>query len=256
MVQNFHGSRRSRRSRAARRPSRAGRSRARRRSRSSATNGGGFFNANSSHPFENPNAFTDLFEIFLLLAIPFSLTYTFGRMVGRPAAGLGALAAMFVLWVVVVGLATCSRSNGNPKLDARRRRIKRPRRRQAGGNFEGKEVAVRAAGVRLVRALHDRHVDRLGQLDARQLHADGGMMPLVHMMLGEVSPGGIGCRAVRHAVFALLSVFIAGLMVGRTPEYLGKKIQAAEMKLVVLYILACPSRCSSSRGIAFVTPTV
>jgi K+-transporting ATPase ATPase A chain len=203
------------------------------------TNGGGFFNANSSHPFESSNGFTNLFEIFLLLVIPFSLTYTFGKLAKNTRQGWAVFAAMFVLWAAAAGLAIGFETAGNPKLNDLGV-TQAVTTDQPGGNLEGKEVrfgpvtsglfgaSTTATSTGSVNSMHDSFTPA------------GGGVVLTNIMLGEVSPGGVGAGLYGMLVFALLSVFIAGLMVGRTPEYLGKKIQAAEMKLVVLYILAVP----------------
>jgi K+-transporting ATPase ATPase A chain len=204
------------------------------------TNGGGFFNANSSHPFEGPNGFTTWLQIFTLLVIPFSLTYTFGKLVKNTRQGWAVFAAMFVLWIAAAGIAIGFETAGNPKLNEVGV-TQQATALQPGGNFEGKETRFGSAACGLfatsttgtstgsVNCMHD------------SMTPGGGMMPLVNIMLGEVSPGGVGAGLYGMLVFALLSVFIAGLMVGRTPEYLGKKIQATEMKLVTLYILAVPA---------------
>ncbi len=203
------------------------------------TNGGGFYNANASHPFENPNPLTDWVEILLLLSIPFSLTYAFGRMAGDQRQGWVVFAAMIVLWGGSVAVATTYEVKGNTLLAASGV-TQTATSEQAGGNLEGKEVRFGPAASGLyaasttgtstgsVNSFHD------------SFTPGGGAAPLANMMLGEVSPGGVGAGLYGMLIFALLSVFIAGLMVGRTPEYLGKKIQAAEMKLVVLYLLAVP----------------
>ncbi len=197
------------------------------------TNGGGIANANSAHPFENPTAFTNLIEIIALLAIPFALTYAFGRLVGDQRQGWAVFAAMFALWIASVGFATGFEVDGNPRVEALGT--------TDSGNYEGKEVrfgpaasgvfaaSTTATSTGAVNAAHDSFTPL------------GGAVPLANMMLGEVSPGGVGAGLYGMLVFALLAVFIAGLMVGRTPEYLGKKIQAAEMKLVVLYLLVVPT---------------
>ena len=197
------------------------------------TNGGGIANANSAHPFENPTPFTNLLEMLTLLAIPFALTYVFGRLVGDQRQGWAVFAAMFVLWIGSVGIATGFEIDGNPRVEALGT--------TDDGNYEGKEVRFGPAASGLfaasttgtstgaVNAAHDSFTPL------------GGAVPLANMMLGEVSPGGVGAGLYGMLIFALLAVFIAGLMVGRTPEYLGKKIQASEMKLVVLYLLAVPT---------------
>ena len=203
------------------------------------TNGGGFYNANSAHPFEGPNGFTTAFEIFLLLVIPFSLTYTFGKMVKDKRQGWAVFAAMFVLWIAVAGIAIGFETAGNPKLN-QVGVTQQVTSQQPGGNYEGKEVrfgpvasglfagSTTGTSTGSVNSMHDSFTPA------------GGGIVLLNIMFGEVSPGGVGAGLYGILIFALLSVFIAGLMVGRTPEYLGKKIQASEMKLVVLYILAVP----------------
>jgi K+-transporting ATPase ATPase A chain len=203
------------------------------------TNGGGPYNANSAHPFENPNGFTNLFEIYLLLLIPFALTFTFGKLVGDRRQGIAVLAAMCALWLAAALMAMAFEAGGNPGFDSARvdQTISAD---SPGGNMEGKEARLgpEASGLfaasttgtstGAVNSTHDSYTPL------------GGAVPLVNIMLGEVSPGGVGAGLYGMLVFALLAVFIAGLMVGRTPEYLGKKIQAVEMKLVVLYILFVP----------------
>ena len=203
------------------------------------TNGGGFYNANSAHPFEGPNGFTTVFEIFLLLVIPFSLTYTFGKLVKDTKQGWAVFAAMFVLWIAAAGIAMGFETAGNPELN-KVGVTQAVTAQQSGGNLEGKETRFGSAACGLfagsttgtstgsVNCMHD------------SMTPAGGGIVLTNIMLGEVSPGGVGAGLYGILVFALLAVFIAGLMVGRTPEYLGKKVQAAEMKLVVLYILVVP----------------
>ena len=203
------------------------------------TNGGGFFNANAAHPFENPNGLTNWAELLLILAIPFALTYTFGRLAGDQRQGWVVFAAMFALWAGSVALATTFEVDGNGRLD-QAGVTQTATDQQAGGNLEGKEVRFGPAGS----AVYAATTTGTSSGSVNSFHDSytpgGGAVPLANMMLGEVSPGGVGAGLYGMLVFALLAVFIAGLMVGRTPEYLGKKIQAAEMKLVVLYILAVP----------------
>jgi K+-transporting ATPase ATPase A chain len=202
------------------------------------TNGGGPANANSAHPFENPTAFTNLLEMLALLAIPFALTFAFGRLVGDRRQGWAVFAAMFVLWIASAGLATGFELDGNSRID------------ESAPNMEGKEVRFGAAASGLFAA------STTGTSTGAVIAAHdsftplGGAVPLVNMMLGEVSPGGVGAGLYGMLIFALLSVFIAGLMVGRTPEYLGKKIQATEMKLVTLYILIVPTLILVFSGIS------
>jgi K+-transporting ATPase, KdpA len=219
------------------------------------TNGGGFFNVNSAHPLSNPNGFSDLFGIFLILVIPFGLTYTYGKMVGAQRQGWVLLSVMLVIWLVVIGLTTVFEMNGNPKLDALKVN-QASSSTMPGGNLEGKEVrfgtpasatwcaSTTGTSNGSVNSMHDSYTPL------------GGMMCLIHMKLGEISPGGVGVGLNGMLVLALLAVFIAGLMVGRTPEYLGKKIQASEIKLVVLYILAMPVAVLVGAGIAIVAPNV
>ena len=189
-------------------------------------------NANSAHPFENPTGFTDLFEILGLLAIPFALTYAFGRLVGDQRQGWAVFAAMFVLWITSVGIATGFEINGNPRVEALGT--------TDAGNYEGKEVRFGPAASGIFAASTTGTSTGAVNSAHDSFTPLGGAVPLSNMMLGEVSPGGVGAGLYGMLVFALLAVFIAGLMVGRTPEYLGKKIQAAEMKLVVLYLLDRP----------------
>jgi K+-transporting ATPase ATPase A chain len=204
------------------------------------TNGGGFFNANSAHPFENPNGFTNLLQMALILVIPFALTYTFGTLAKNRRQGWAVFAAMFLLWAGSAALATGFETAGNPLLD-RHGVTQETTDAQAGGNLEGKEVRFGPAGSGLYAASTTGTSSGAVNSSHDSFTPGGGAAPLVNMMLGEVSPGGVGAGLYGMLVFALLAVFIAGLMVGRTPELLGKKIQAAEMKLVVLYILAVPA---------------
>jgi potassium-transporting ATPase potassium-binding subunit len=192
------------------------------------TNGGGVVNANSAHPFENPTGLTNFLEILALLLIPFALTYAFGRLVRDQRQGWAIFFAMFALWAGSAVTATLFEVRGNPRVEA------------AAVNMEGKEVRFGAATSALFAA--STTGTSSGAVDASHdsFTPGGGAVPLVNMLLGEVSPGGVGAGLYGMLVFVLLAVFISGLMVGRTPEYLGKKIQAAEMKLVVLYLLAVP----------------
>jgi potassium-transporting ATPase potassium-binding subunit len=203
------------------------------------TNGGGFFNANSAHPFESPNGFTNFLQIYLLLLIPLSLVVTYGHLVKDKRQGRVLLVVMAGVLALFTVFGMLAEQNGNPLLTALGvdQSISVT---QSGGNMEGKEVRFGASGcgefaaattgtsTGAVNCMHD------------SMTPLGGMDPMLHMKLGEISPGGTGVGLMGILVIALLSVFIAGLMVGRTPEYLGKKIQASEMKLVALYILAMP----------------
>ncbi len=203
------------------------------------TNGGGFYNANSAHPFENPNALTDFLELYAILLIPFAFVVVFGRLVKDKRQSRVLIAVMAVILVAFSAFTMFAEQNGNPKLTALgvNQSISTT---QSGGNMEGKEIRFGAAGCGLwagsttgtsngsVNCMHDSFTPL------------GGLSPMLHMMLGEVSPGGVGVGMMTVLVYALLAVFIAGLMVGRTPEYLGKKIQSSEMKLMTLFILAMP----------------
>jgi K+-transporting ATPase ATPase A chain len=203
------------------------------------TNGGGPTNANSAHPFENPTGFTNLFEIWLLLVIPFALPWTFGKLCRDRRQGLAILGAMAVLWIVGAVLVMGFEAGGNASLPHGVNQTASAT--VVGGNLEGKEIRFGAAPSALFGA--SATGTSTGAVDASHdsFTPLGGGVVLVNMMLGEVSPGGVGSGIYGMLVLAMLSVFIAGLMVGRTPEYLGKKIQAAEMKLVAIYILIVPA---------------
>jgi K+-transporting ATPase ATPase A chain len=219
------------------------------------TNGGGFWNANSAHPLTSSSGLTNFLQIYLLSVIGFSLTYTYGKLVGNKRQGYVLLAVMVTIWIIVAGLTTVFEVNGNPKLDALHV-SQQVTSTQSGGNLEGKEVRFGAPSSALYAGATTG--TSTGAVDS--MHDSftplGGMMPLIHMKFGEVSPGGIGVGMNGMLMLALLAVFIAGLMVGRTPEYLGKKIQATEIKLVVIYILAMPVAVLVGAGIAIVTPSV
>ncbi|ALV37961.1 potassium-transporting ATPase subunit KdpA [Streptomyces sp. CdTB01] len=194
------------------------------------TNGGGYFNANSAHPFENPTPFTNLFEIFLLLVIPFSLTRTFGVMVGSVKQGYAILATMAGIWVGFVALMMWSEfAHHGPALQL------------AGGAMEGKEVRF-GVGSSSIFAVSTT-LTSTGAVDS--FHSSftglGGGVALLGMMLGEIAPGGTGSGLYGMLIMAVIAVFIAGLMVGRTPEYLGKKIGSREIKLAACYILITPA---------------
>jgi K+-transporting ATPase ATPase A chain len=200
------------------------------------TNGGGFFNANSAHPFENPTPVSNLFQMFLIFVIPAALTYTFGKMVRDTRQGWALFAAMGILFAC--GLTICYRAEqrGNPMVTALGIE-NRPTALQPGGNMEGKEVRFGIASSALfatvttdascgaVNSMHDSFTPL------------GGLVPLVNMQLGEVVFGGVGAGLYGMLMFAILTVFICGLMVGRTPEYLGKKIEQKEVKMVMLAVL-------------------
>ena len=195
------------------------------------TNGGGFFNANSAHPFENPTALTNLVQMLSIFVIGFGLTWTFGKAVGNTRQGWAILSAMLVLFLAGVTITYAQEAAGNPILH---------QIGVAGGNMEGKEVrfgiaasalfsvVTTAASCGAVNAMHD------------SFTALGGMIPLLNMQLGEVVIGGVGAGIYGFLLFAILAVFVAGLMVGRTPEYVGKKIESREVKLAVLAIAILP----------------
>ena len=193
-------------------------------------NGGGFFNANSAHPFENPNPFSNWFEIFLLLVIPFALPRTFGKMVGDNRQGY--------LLVVVMARALASRRRRHQllRMAARGTALQAAARRDGGQGSQ-----VRHPGSSLFAAVDDRHLDRRGELASTTRSPPfGGGIALFDLMLGEVVPGGVGAGLYGMLMLAVLTVFIGGLMVGRTPEYIGKKIRPTEMKWAAAYILATP----------------
>ncbi len=218
------------------------------------TNGGGFFNANSAHPFENPSGFTNVFEIWLLLLIPFSLAWSFGVMVERRRQGIAILAAMALLWAGSVLPAMALEAHGNPLLGPGINQ--RASATVVGGNLTGKEVRFGAGPSALFNASATATSTGAVNSMSDSYTALGGGVLLVNMMLGEVSPGGVGSGLYGILILAILSVFIAGLMVGRTPEYLGKKVQAAEMKLIGLYILIVPACVLAATAISLSLPSV
>jgi K+-transporting ATPase ATPase A chain len=201
------------------------------------TNGGGFFNANSAHPFENPTPFTNLLELLAIFAVPAGLTYTLGRMTGSQKHGWAIFAAMAVLFFVGMFVSYWAEAKGNPLLAGVDQQTSAM---QSGGNMEGKEVRFGVATTALwatvttdascgaVNGMHDSFTPL------------GGLVPLVNIMLGEVIFGGVGAGLYGILIFVILSVFIAGLMVGRTPEYLGKKIESYDVKMAMLYALIFP----------------
>jgi K+-transporting ATPase ATPase A chain len=204
------------------------------------TNGGGFFNVNSAHPFENPTPWSNFIELLAILAISSALTWTFGRMVQKQAHGWAVWAAMFVLFIAGVAISYSAEARGNPVHAARGVDIVASAD-NPGGNLEGKEVrfgiansalwavATTSASNGSVNSMHDSFTPL------------GGLVPIINMQLGEVIFGGVGSGLYGMIVMAVLTVFIAGLMVGRTPEYLGKKIQAREVQVVMLYVLIFPA---------------
>ncbi len=203
------------------------------------TNGGGFFNANSAHPFENPTALSNLIQMLAIFLIPAALCFTFGQLVGDSRQGVAILLAMSLLFIVGVVVATGAEQAGNPLL-SQHGVDQLASATQAGGNMEGKEtrfgitasalfaVITTAASCGAVNMMHD------------SMTPLGGMVPLVMMQLGEVVFGGVGTGLYGMLVFAILAVFIAGLMIGRTPEYLGKKVESYDMKMVSIAILITP----------------
>ena len=198
------------------------------------TNGGGFFNANSAHPFENPTPSTNFLQLLLIFAIPSGLTYTLGRMTRSPRHGWAVWAAMAALFLFAAAVAYWAEAQGNP-LMAGVNQAAGPM--QPGGNMEGKEMRFGIVGSALyatvttdascgaVNGMHDSYTPL------------GGMVPLINIMLGEIVFGGVGSGLYGMIVFVILAVFIAGLMVGRTPEYLGKKIEAYDVKMAMLFVL-------------------
>ncbi|MEU2424936.1 potassium-transporting ATPase subunit KdpA [Streptomyces sp. NPDC007851] len=208
------------------------------------TNGGGYFNANSAHPFENPTPFTNLFEIFLILIIPFALTRTFGVMVGSVKQGYAILATMFTIWVGFVALMMWTEfAHHGPALQL------------AGGAYEGKEVRFGVGGSSIFAV--STTLTSTGAVDS--FHSSftglGGGITLLSMMLGEIAPGGTGSGLYGILIMAIIAVFIAGLMVGRTPEYLGKKIGAREIKLSAIYILITPALALVFAAASMALPT-
>ena len=211
------------------------------------TNGGGFFNANSAHPFENPSPLTNFLEMVLIFAIPAGLTYTYGRMARSQRQGWVIFWAMSLLFLAGVTTVYWAESHGNPV--AQGLAID-----QAAGNMEGKEVRFGVANSALfatvttdascgaVNSMHDSFTPL------------GGLVPLLNIQLGEIIFGGVGAGLYGMLVFVLLTVFLAGLMVGRTPEYLGKKIEAREMKLAMLYVLIFPLTILALAAWSSVTP--
>ena len=206
------------------------------------TNGGGFFNVNSAHPFENSTPFNNFVETWAILVLPFAFAFTFGRMVKDKRQGYAVFAIMFVVWIAMSTMAMVFEGNGNPEINAAGA-SQTVTSTQGGGNMEGKEIRFgpAASGRDFGRARRPEHRTVRSTRCTTASRPSGGVVPMSHMMLGEVSPGGVGVGLSGLLVMAILSVFIAGLMVGRTPEYLGKKIQAPEMKMVALYVLAMPT---------------
>jgi K+-transporting ATPase ATPase A chain len=209
------------------------------------TNGGGFFNANAAHPFENPTALSNYLQIILIFALGASLTNVFGRMVGNQRQGWAVLAVMGVLFIAGVIVCYWAEANGTTALNALG---------LTGGNMEGKEVRfgivasalfaviTTAASCGAVNAMHD------------SFTALGGMIPLINIQLGEIIVGGVGAGMYGMLLFVIISIFVAGLMVGRTPEYVGKKIEAKEVKMAMLAILVLPLMYLGWTAVAAINP--
>jgi potassium-transporting ATPase potassium-binding subunit len=203
------------------------------------TNGGGFMNANSAHPYENPTAFSNFLEMLAMVIIPAALTYTFGRMVGDTRQGWAILAAMLILFVFLGSTAIHNEQLGNPKVAALDV-DQIASAQQPGGNMEGKEVRFGIGASALFGTIST--VTSTGAVNSTHDSYTplGGFVPLFNMQLGEVVLGGVGTGLYSMLIFAIIGVFIAGLMIGRTPEYLGKKIEAFEMKMSSIAILVMP----------------
>jgi potassium-transporting ATPase potassium-binding subunit len=210
------------------------------------TNGGGFFNANAAHPFENPTALSNFVQMISIFAIGAALTNVFGRMVGNQRQGWAILGVMGVLFVAGVAVTYWAEANGTTAMHALG---------LSGGNMEGKEVrfgivasslfavVTTAASCGAVNAMHD------------SFTALGGMIPLINMQLGEIIVGGVGAGMYGMLLFVVLAIFVAGLMVGRTPEYVGKKIEAREVKMAMLAILVLPLMYLGWTAVAVVLPS-
>jgi K+-transporting ATPase ATPase A chain len=216
------------------------------------TNGGGFFNANSAHPLENPTPLTNLLEALAILLIPAALCITFGRMVGDSRQGWALLAAMMILFVPLTLVGYAAEQAGNPRLAAAV--DQQPAPGQSGGNMEGKEVRFGIANSALWAAA----TTAASNGSVNSMHGSytplGGLVPLILMQLGEVVFGGVGSGLYGMIMFAIVAVFIAGLMVGRTPEYLGKKIEAYEVKMASLVLLVPCATVLLGTAIASVLP--
>ncbi|MFC8697473.1 potassium-transporting ATPase subunit KdpA [Streptomyces parvus] len=208
------------------------------------TNGGGYFNANSAHPFENPNPLSNLFEIFLILLIPFALTRTFGRMVGSLRQGYAILGAMAVIWIGFTALMMWTEfAHRGPAFEI------------AGGAMEGKETRFGIAGSSIFAVATT--LTSTGAVNS--FHSSytgfGGGITMLGMQLGEIAPGGVGSGLYGMLIMAVIAVFLAGLMVGRTPEYLGKKIGTRQIKLAACYILVTPALVLGFTAVAMALPT-
>jgi K+-transporting ATPase ATPase A chain len=217
------------------------------------TNGGGFFNVNSAHPFENATPWSNFIQVFAILVIASGLTWTFGRMVRKQAHGWAVWAAMFIIWIAGVAMAYWAEARGNP-IHAARGVDVTASADHSGGNMEGKEVrygiansalwavSTTAASNGSVNSMHDSYTPL------------GGLVPIVNMQLGEVVFGGVGSGLYGMLVFVVLAVFIAGLMVGRTPEYLGKKVGSREVRMAMLYVLLFPAVLLGTTAVSLILP--
>ena len=221
------------------------------------TNGGGFFNANSSHPFENPTPLSNLLQMFSIFLIPAGLTVTLGRMTRAPAHGWAVFAAMAALFFVGVFVAYASEAQPNPLLHTTAMHINQQASPlQAGGNMEGKEVRFGIANSALFATVTtDASCGAINSWHDSFMPL-GGMVPLVNIMLGEVIFGGVGSGLYGMLIFVILAVFIAGLMVGRTPEYLGKKIESFDVKMAMLYTLIFPLSILGFSAVALMMPNL
>src|SRR6266576_535180 len=215
------------------------------------TNGGGFFGANSAHPFENPTPFSNFFEMVLIFAISSGLTYTLGRMTGSPRHGWAVWAAMVVLFLMGVTTAYWAEAKGNPMLAGVDQRASAL---QPGGNMEGKEVRFGIANSALFATMTSDTSCGAVNSQHDSFTPLGGMVPMINIMLGEVVFGGVGSGLYGVVVFVILAVFIAGLMVGRTPEYLGKKIESYDVKMAMLAILILTFTILGFSAVAIVKP--
>ena len=197
-------------------------------------NGGGFFNANSAHPFENPDAWSNMLECWAQLVLPVAFVFTFGRMVGDARQGRGLLAAMAVIFVVSLAMLYRAEANGNPLLTA-------IGVDPSAGNLEGKELRFSQASAALFAVATTGTGTGAANATFDSLTPVGGLIPMFNLLMGCIAPGGVGTGLYGIVLLAILSVFIAGLMVGRTPEYLGKKIEAREMKFAILALFLAPA---------------
>jgi len=217
------------------------------------TNGGGFFNANSAHPYENPTPFSNFLQILSIFLIPAGLTYTLGRMTGSPGHGWAVFAAMFVLFAAGFSALYWAEAHPHPMIHGAQQAVTAT---APGGNMEGKEVRNGIAETALfatittdascgaVNGMHDSFTPL------------GGLVPLTNIMLGEVIFGGVGAGLYGILIFVVQAVFIAGLMVGRTPEYLGKKIESYDVKMAMLYVLIFPLIILSLTAVFVLSPSI